>query len=574
MTDALTHVTSYGYDEQGNLIQQTDANNHTTTFEYDSMGRRVKRSLPEGQFETYSYDVVGNLTNKVDFNGKVTTFVYDELNRLLSKQPDASFAASNIVFTYTDSGQRESMSDQSGVTAYQYDNRDRLVEKATPQGTLTYAYDLQGNLTNLQVSSFEFPVSYSYDPLNRLHTVLDPRTGLTAYNYDSVGNLRDFILPNGVNQVYDYDTLNRLTNLVVNSLTTPIESYRYTLGPSGHRLAVQEGNGRQVTYQYDNLYRLTKERILGASPLGDISYGFDPVGNRLAMTSTVFGIPSQVNTFDANDRLGSDSYDPNGNTTAATIHDSLDGTDSAFTYSYDSENRILSATSAISAVQLLYDGDGNRVGRTVTDAFGTRTTRYLVDQNNLTGYSQVLAEMTLDLGLWTLDRSYTLGLDVISQTRTTDNGQLTTSFFGYDGHGNTRFLTDTNGVITDRWDYDAFGNIIARSGATANNLLYCGEYRDPDLGLYFLRARYMETGRGRFWTVDPFERQCNNPFQLHKYLYADANPIAFAYPTGQFSLTEMMVVSGIIGLLTYMRLKGSRLNISHMTIRSDVRRSG
>jgi len=300
-----------------------------------------------------------------------------------------------------------------------------------------------------------------------------------------------------------------------------------------------------VTYQYDSLYRLTRESILGASPLGAISYGFDPVGNRLAMTSTVFGIPSQVNTFDANDRLGSDTYDAAGNTKAATIHDSINGTDIAFTYSYDFDNRILCVTSVSSVVQLTYDGDGNRVQKTVTDAFGTRTTRYLVDQNNLTGYSQVLEELDASNNVTV---AFTVGLDVISQTRFTPTNEVT-HYFGYDGHGNTRFLTDTNGVITDRWDYDAYGNIIARSGSTFNNLLYCGEYRDPDLGLYFLRARYMEPGRGRFWTMDAWEGSQYSPSSLHKYLYCGADPVGRIDPSGQLSYTEVLIVTDIILIL-------------------------
>ncbi|NCC62501.1 MAG: hypothetical protein EOM12_16545, partial [Verrucomicrobiae bacterium] len=72
------------------------------------------------------------------------------------------------------------------------------------------------------------------------------------------------------------------------------------------------------------------------------------------MNSSFLGNPSQVNTFDANDRLDSDTSDANGNTTAA------DGQ----TFTYDFENRIRSVSSAPSAVNILYDGDGNRVKKT------------------------------------------------------------------------------------------------------------------------------------------------------------------------------------------------------------------
>jgi YD repeat-containing protein len=40
-TDAEGNVTSYSYDESGNLIAVTDAEGHTTRFEYDAMNRRT-----------------------------------------------------------------------------------------------------------------------------------------------------------------------------------------------------------------------------------------------------------------------------------------------------------------------------------------------------------------------------------------------------------------------------------------------------------------------------------------------------------------------------------------------------
>jgi RHS repeat-associated protein len=58
--------------------------------------------------------------------------------------------------------------------------------------------------------------------------------------------------------------------------------------------------------------------------------------------------------------------------------------------------------------------------------------------------------------------------------------------------------------VTDRYDYDAFGNIMSRTGATPNVYLYSGEQLDPNVGFYYLRARYYEPRAARLTTIDPY----------------------------------------------------------------------
>jgi RHS repeat-associated protein len=77
-------------------------------------------------------------------------------------------------------------------------------------------------------------------------------------------------------------------------------------------------------------------------------------------------------------------------------------------------------------------------------------------------------------------------------------------------------------VVT--YDYDAFGNLIHSTGTTPNNYLFAGEQFDPDLALYYNRARYLNTNAGRFWTMDTFEGNDESPSSLHKYLYVTADP--------------------------------------------------
>jgi RHS repeat-associated protein len=296
-----------------------------------------------------------------------------------------------------------------------------------------------------------------------------------------------------------------------------LASYTYTLGPAGNRTSVAELSGRTVGYGYDSLYRLTSESIT-ADPHGKngtVGYTYDAVGNRQQMTSTLNAIPAGLFNYNANDQLTIDTYDNNGNTTASA----------GIQNTYDFENHLIQHGGAT----IGYDGDGNRVSETV----GGVTTNYLVDTQNTTGYAQVVEELQNG----TVTRRYSYGLERISETQPI-NSTLTTSFYGYDGHGSVRYLTNSAGTVTDTYDYDAFGNLINSTGSTPNNYLFAGEQYDPNLGVYYNRARYLNTSTGRFLTMDTDEGEDALPFSLHKYLYVCANPVNEKDISGHSQLLE------------------------------------
>jgi RHS repeat-associated protein len=455
------------------------------------------------------YDAAGNLKSKTDFNGKTTTYAYDTSNRLLSKTPDASFNANPITFTYFPNGLRQTMGDPSGATTYAYDNRNRLTSKVTPFGTLSYTYDAAGDLLTLKSSNTGGASdTYTYDQLNRLGTVTDA-SGATTYSYDAVGNLQNFTYPNGVTHAYSYDTLNRLTQVGAAKNAVGISNYAYTLGTAGNRLTVAELSGRTVNYGYDSLYRLTSENVTSDpnNHNGTTSYMYDAVGNRQQLL--VNGVTANSYTYDADDRLGADSYDADGNT--------INSLGTANTY--DFENHLLTH----GGVTIVYDGDGNRVSETI----GGVTTNYLVDTQNPTGYAQVVDELQAAA----VARTYSYGLERISESQTL-NSVLTTSFYGYDGHGSVRQLTNSAGSLTDTYDYDPFGNLVNQTGTTPNNYRFAGEPYDPALNLYYNRARYLNTITGRFWSVDDDEGDDDSPLSLHKYTYAENNPTNNLDPSG------------------------------------------
>jgi RHS repeat-associated protein len=197
-------------------------------------------------------------------------------------------------------------------------------------------------------------------------------------------------------------------------------------------------------------------------------------------------------------------------------------------------------------VAIVYDGDGNRVSETA----GGITTKYLVDDLNPTGYSQVLDEVVSGA----VNRTYTYGYNRISQNRLVST-TWTPSFYSYDGHGNVRSLTNSAGTITDTYTFDAFGAPIASTGTTPNPYLYSGERFDSGLNLYHLRARYYNMLTGRFETMDPGKESCCtsrtsqlgnifDPGSLHKYVYTQNNPVNRIDPSGKDAILEYMVELG------------------------------
>ncbi|GHU57116.1 hypothetical protein AGMMS49975_21930 [Clostridia bacterium] len=110
-------------------------------------------------------------------------------------------------------------------------------------------------------------------------------------------------------------------------------------------------------------------------------------------------------------------------------------------------------------------------------------------------------------------------------------------------------MTDEQGNVTDTYNYDAFGNLTSQTGNTDNNYLYAGEQLDRNTDLYYLRARYMNPKTGVFISMDPYSGNLQDPISLHKYLYANANPITYTDPTGLFSLGDLSASSAISGIL-------------------------
>ena len=206
---------------------------------------------------------------------------------------------------------------------------------------------------------------------------------------------------------------------------------------------------------------------------------------------------------------------------------------------------IVDSNKRSNTISYIYDGDGSRV---LKNADGV-ITRYLTDTLNPTGYSQTVEELN---GAYGVQKRYVYGLDLVSVT---DTGSGKTYYYGYDGTGSTRLLTNEDGGVSVSYDYDAFGTLIYTlsldPGTLTNSHLFHGEQYDEDLNLYYLRARWMSTDIGRFWSMDEFEGMQEDPASLHKYTFTANNPVNLVDPSGMYSYASTVGAVAVQSVMSF-----------------------
>ena len=462
-----------------------------------------------------------------------------------------------------------STDDNERVTEFAYDLEGRVEQINCPEGVINYGYDLTTGRHN-RTCTANSEAEYDYDELGRLKTVHVVRRNnllvdeTTTYTYTAVGSRASITLPNGILTTYQYDNLNRLTNLT-HSLggTNLLAQYSYGLHVTGRRTNAVEITKREdnsyatnwLTWAYDGMYRLTNEvsiSTLGGGGTYTNRYLYDVVGNRVQKINIQGSSTNSVDSsYNANDQLLAEVFKVNGSVSSTNLYGydangslvAKTNSSQVVTYGYNLANKLSSvAVNGVTNATYLYNDAGIRVRST-----SFATTHYLVDPNNHTGYAQVLEELATIGGL--PNRSYVIGDDVLAQSGSTTNA----SYLLYDGHGSTRQLV-TSTTVSSQYNYDAYGQTMATSTTiSGTSLRYCGEQFDDGLNMYNLRARFYDPASGRFNAVDTFGGNTFDPQSLHKYAYCHGDPINGTDPTGNFTLTELLVglliIAVVVGLI-------------------------
>ena len=567
---------TFAYNGAGDLTSHTDFNGQTTSFTFDANSRLVRKNLPGGAQVNYGHTPEGLRTQ-----AGLDTYLLDARGRILE---DRKATGEIIRYTYDAAGNRTSITTPSGTVRYTFDALNRIATVSDASGTTSYTYDAVGNLASTTTPN-QVSTAYTYDARNRLtHVVTTGPGGLIAsytYTLDAVGK-RTRVVEAGAGTMartvdYTYDAAGRLMRETIDAAGSLFDrDIAYAYDAAGNRLRKTSTTSTQiddVVYTYDGSDRLlTETTTTSAASLPPEPPSFTPAapivllipiaagllalvvvvsrrqrqheglpaaGWRNAVVYQLIAVLAVLPTFSELAQASavaesavqaptvetiSYTYDSNGNTLTRSNGLATD------TYSYDAENRLVSADVQIAPVSgrhrvdYTYDADGARTSRTVDGV----TTHFLVDKN--AELSRVLLETT---GGATVQ--YTHGHELVSQTRP----GVGTRFYHVDGHHSVRQLTDAAGTVTDTYDFDAFGVQLFGTGTTINDFRYTGQQFDPNIGFYYMRARYYAQATGRFVTTDPFDGVIEDPPSLHRYLYAYADPVNRWDPSGETTLGEL-----------------------------------
>lgn len=553
-TDANDHAIRYAYDSKGNLVEVVDGagqkssyvygnNNtlvqsidpakHITQFGFDRSGRLLEEIDPLGNRQIYQYDPNGNLLNKTDAEGRKIQFTYDTLNRLIRR---STSSGSDISYNYDVSGNLIGVSAPNGEIGFQYDQFNQLSSTVDSKGkTITYAYDLAGNLVSIiyptsndwlsKVKAFfgvREKITYEFDPDNRLTTIKSAGSTKLAYDlvYDVAGRL-SAVGPNsvstsksyGVVGQYKYDDNSRLTSLTWSNPVTTIQTLSYLSDPVGNVQSFTDNIGT-TEYEYDEANRLTS--VMSSDGTSE-TFVYDAAGNRTQKRNSVKGIIDYTYN-EANQLIKSSdgttyAYDKNGNLKTKNT------AGQKTTYTWDDENHLVRIDYADgSNSRYTYDGLGRRISK--TDRQG-KTVFYSYDGDHI---AQVLDEQGKVL------TNYVPGFAIDHPYAVTQDGK--TYYFLYDRLGSVIGLVDKQGSLVVSYRYDAWGNVVEKTGEVENAIRFTGREWDDESGLYYYRERYYDPMAGRFISRDPLPDLLKSIPNQNKYIYVNNNPTNFTDPFG------------------------------------------
>ena len=447
VSDPLGRSIKFGYSFNDKtqcyqLTSFTDAKNQKTNYIYGDKTKLstskllTKIQLPKGNYIENEYDANRRLNKTVSgVNGVPTTETAVTVNAnygsstSTQSRVDVTRNGSNTSsfnYTYNSNNCVTKMTGEGLSVNKTYGNSNHpqlpTVIQNNSMNINSIQYDDRGNITSMTISGDgTLTTTMTYDSMNNLTSVTDPKGNKTTYSYDSKGNLIGVSAPEGVS-----------TNITVNSKGLPTE--------------ISNPMGVKTQFTYNNYGNLTKSTLPALS---------------LSSTATYDKASRMTSSTDALGRTTSFNYDNNDNLTTQTDADSH-----TTSYEYDKNDNLTGITNAKGGVtSMSYD---NATDWLTSVSFAGATKRYSYNEDgSLDTYTKPdgtrLNYEYDDLGRVTSDGVNTYSYDSKLRLKSVadDNRTLT---FSYDGF-NRITGTSCNGH-SNSYSYDKNGNCTSINNTT------------------------------------------------------------------------------------------------------------
>jgi RHS repeat-associated protein len=533
MTDPDLGGQTYGYDQDGNLVQSVDARGSAGTIfvGYDGLDRPIWRNTsnsPTGAYDTYGYDStaggsagIGRLTGETFAAGSLSggyAYSYDGRGQQTASTLTVGGSSYPLGSTYDDAG---------NVLTQTYPDGETITNAYTAQGWLSGVSTAKSGVTTTLASNLAYTgaggafgevtamhlgggydYSATYDPLDRASDLKTRRTsdGTVMFDqsrtFDGAGNVTttNMTMPGATdNQSFCYDEQDRLTWASSATVTPPCGGSN----TAGTLTAAQYTQ----TFSYDVLGRLT------SGPLGAYTYGSS------AHVHAATGIGTSWTS----------AYDTAGNMTcrAPSGSSTCAGTQTGSQLGYNNEGELASwqnaPTSATTTAQFLYDGQGQRVEQSVTQAGATTTTVYVGNAE----------EVSTSGGTTTTTAYYYAGGKRIGLSV---NGVV--SYLASDGLGSATVTLSGSGSATAAQLFAPYGGVRYSSGTMPTTYGFTSQHSDAASGLDYYGSRYYDPLTGQFTSGDSVVPGGGfDLWGLSRYAYVAGNPENRTDPTGHINLS-------------------------------------